>query len=51
MLPQGLLVGSNRVELEESDRNDQREELIVMLAQEIKQAASSYQPSVMSSEL
>ena len=51
MLPQGLLVGSIRVALEESDRDDQREELVVVLADATKQAASSYQPSGMSSEL
>ncbi len=51
MLPHGLLVGSIRVALEESDRDDQREEVAVVLADAIKQAASSYQPSGMSSEL
>jgi len=36
MLPQGLLVGSIRVALEESDRDDQRQELVVVLAEEVK---------------
>ncbi len=51
LLPQGLLVRSIRVALEESDRDDQRQESVVVLADAIKQAASSYQPSGMSSEL
>jgi hypothetical protein len=37
--------------LEEGDREDQREELVGVLVDAIKQATSSYQPSGMTSEL
>ena len=50
MSPQVLLVVIICLAFRESDRDDQREELVVVLADAIKQAASSYQPSVMSSE-
>jgi hypothetical protein len=50
MLPHRLMVVFIRLALEESDQDNQWEELVVVLADTIKQTASSDEPSGTSSE-